>query len=143
MPPTTPRPLKCSVGRRHGTPCGLSARYPTIKEYVALNSCNRDVSVHLRNLNMFRSNKMSESHLILLRIGIFSDEISDMTVCPKHRDCLGLSWRPSRICAHPQHGQNKGRCDRGVSREMSLEIKETWDVLVPIGSSKQQLLYMI
>ena len=38
-----------------------------------------------------------------------------MIVRPKHRDVLGISWRPSRFCTHPLHGFRKGKCDTGVS----------------------------
>ena len=136
MPPRTPRPLKCSVGRRAGTDCGLSARYPHFKEYIPILSCERDIQVHLQRLNVSSSSVSSESELILLRAGYFEEEGEGMTVCPKHRDILGLSWRPSRFCAHPLHPSTKGKCDRGVSKKMCLEIMNRWNKLVPVGSGK-------
>ena len=53
-----------------------------------------------------------------------------MAVCPKHRDVLGLSWRPSRFCTHPLHGFRKGKCDTGVSKKMSQD-----DEVEQVGSS--------
>ena len=35
------------------------------------------------------------------------------------------------------HGRRKGKVSRGVNLKMSKEIKETWDVLVPVGSGKR------
>ncbi|CAH3190262.1 unnamed protein product [Porites lobata] len=57
-----------------------------------------------------------------------------MVICPKHRVLLGVKYCPSRKCQHPLHGRRKGKVSRGVNLKMSKEIKETWDVLVPVGS---------
>ncbi|CAB3977065.1 Hypothetical predicted protein [Paramuricea clavata] len=58
-----------------------------------------------------------------------------MTVCPKHRELLGIYWRPVHRCQHPLHKSSKpGKCDRGVTFKMSKEIKDQWDVLVQTGS---------
>ena len=121
MSPRTPRPLKCSIGRRVGTNCGLSARNPLFKEYFPILYCKRDVTVHLKRLNVSSSSLSSESKLILLRSGRFDEQGDGMTVCPKHRDVLGLSWRPSRFCTHPLHGFRIGKCDTGVSKKMSQD----------------------
>ena len=68
----------------------------------------------------------------------------------KRRDFLSLSfitksistkllikYCPSRKCQHPLHGRRKGKVSRGVNLKMSKEIKETWAVLVPVGSGKR------
>ena len=136
MPPRTPRPLKCSVGRGEATHCGLSAKYPHLKEYIPIDSCKRDIKLHLKNLKVSGKSVSSESELILLRAGHFNEQGKGMTVCPKHRDLLGLNWRPSRFCSHPLHGSRKGKCDRGVSKKISEEIMERWKKLVPVGSGK-------
>ena len=95
MPPRTPRPLKCSIGKRVGTDCGLSARYPLFKEYIPILYCKRDVTVHLKRSNVSSSPVSLESELILLRSGHFDVQGDDVTVCPKYRDVLGLSWHPA------------------------------------------------
>lgn len=135
----TPKPkLRCSVGRKHGTECGLSARYPSQKEIISLKSCDRETSNHLRSLKVAHSSGILEHDLILLRIGIFDiEKANEATICPKHRDIIGLSWKPSLFCTHPLHHQatNKGgKGGRGVTREISQEIKKVWGVLVPIGA---------
>ena len=134
MPPRTPRPLKCSIGRRVGTDGGLSARYPMFKEYIPILSCKRDVTVHLKRLNVSSSSVSSESELILLRSGHFDEQGHGMTVCLKHRDVLGLSWRPSRFRTHPLHGFRKGKCNR-VYRRKCLKMMR-WNKLVSVGSGE-------
>ena len=135
--PRSPRVLKCSVGSKLYTDCGRSARYPLVKEFIPITSCNRDITLHLKRVKLASSSVSSESELILLRAGFFNADAQDKTVCPKHRDLLGLSWRPSRVCNHPLHEKRKTKkCDRGVSKQMSLEIYERWKTFVPIGSGK-------
>ena len=67
-----------------------------------------------------------------------------MTVCPKHRDSLGLSWRPSRLCKYPMHPEGrKLTCDRGVSKKTSVDVMRRWNTLLPIGSGKLILKYYL
>ena len=60
-----------------------------------------------------------------------------MVICPKHRALLGVKYCLSRKCKHPLHGCRKGKVSRGVNLKMSKEIKETWDVLVPVSSGER------
>ena len=60
-----------------------------------------------------------------------------MVICPKHRALLGVTYCPSRKCHHPLHGRRKSNVSRGVNLKMSKEIKETWDVLLTVGSGKR------
>ena len=96
--PKSPRVLKCSIGKVVGTDCGLSARFPVMKEMIPIPSCSRDVTMHLKSVKVSSSSVVSEGELILLRAGIFDDDGKGMTVCPKHRECPGVYWRPSRLC---------------------------------------------
>lgn len=136
--------LKCSIGSKVNTDCGFSARYPLIKEVIPLLSCTRDVRVHLKKVKVSSSSVLSEAELILLRAGIFDKEGEGVTVCPKHRDSLGLSWRPSRLCKHPMHPEGKKlTCDRGVSKKTSVDVMRRWNTLLPIGSGKLILKYYL
>ena len=54
--------------------------------------------MHLKSVKVSSSSVVSEGELILLRAGIFDDDGKGMTVCPKHRECPGVYWRPSRLC---------------------------------------------
>ena len=130
----TPQQIVCSVGRRHKTKCSLSSLYPSQKEVIPVAECTRDTYTHLRNVKISRE-KISEKDLILSRVGLFDNLSNTMTVCAKHREILGIYWRPLHRCQHPLHKSSKhGKCDRGVTWKMSKEIKEQWDVLVQIGS---------
>ncbi|KAL9958232.1 hypothetical protein ACROYT_G035220 [Oculina patagonica] len=58
-----------------------------------------------------------------------------MTICPRHQAELGVFWRPSRKCAHPLHGNRKGKPETGANLEMSRQIMENWRVLLPVGAA--------
>ena len=102
-----------------------------------MNSCISDVKAHLRGLQTTQSCVASERELILARVTLFDKKGEGMVICPKHRALLGAKYCPSRKCQHPLHGHCKDRVSRGVNLKMSKKIKETWDVLVPVGSGKR------
>ena len=132
----TPLQIACTIGRRHRTKCGLSSRYPSQREVIPITECTRNTTTHLANLKVSRI-QISEKDLIASRVGVFENESNSMTVCPKHREVLGIYWRPVHRCQHPLHKSSKpGKCDRGVTLEMSKEIKDQWDVLVQTGSGE-------
>lgn len=131
----TPVQIACTAGRRLKTKCGLSSRYPSQREVIPVAECTRNCTSHLQNLKVSKE-RLSEGNLILLRVGIFENSQS-ATVCPKHRELLGIYWRSIHRCQHPLHKSRKpGKCDRGVSSQMSKEIKEQWNILVQVGSGK-------
>jgi len=130
---STPKILKCSIGRRFPTECGLSPRFPSIKECIPISSCKLNIETHLKALHLSKNAVETEGELILLRAGIH-DGGSEMTTCPKHRQTLGIYWRRSRKCAHPFHGSSNRKPTRTVSKEVSIEIDKVWEVLVPVGS---------
>ncbi|CAB4012091.1 Transposon Tf2-6 poly [Paramuricea clavata] len=134
MLPGTPKVVKCSVRQRLETDCGLCSRYPSMKECLPILACKRDIQVHLRRLNLCRQAVASEGDLILLRSGIFGSNGEGLTVCPRHRENLGLSWLPKRGCAHPLHGSSKAKPERGVTKKMSMEINDIWERFVSVGS---------
>ena len=68
MLPGTPKVVKCSVGQRLETDCGLCSRYPSMKECMPILACKRDIQVHLQHLNLSRQAVASEGDLILLRL---------------------------------------------------------------------------
>ena len=130
----TPLQIACTIGGRHGTKCGLSSRYPSQREVISITECTRNTTTHLANLKVSRI-PLSEKDLIASRVGIFENGTNSMTVCAKHRETLGIYWRSVHRCQHPLHKSSKpGKCDKGVSLQMSKEIKDQWDVLVQIGS---------
>ena len=91
-----------------------------MKEMIPIPSCSRDVTMHLKSVKVSSSSVVSEGELILLRAGIFDNDGKGMTVFPKHREYLGVYWRPSRLCKYPFHrdgaSRNKAKCARGCQR---------------------------
>lgn len=69
-----------------------------------------------------------------LQVGLFNfDESADLlTICPLHRHEFGLGWRPSRVCKFPLH-DCKQKPTRPVTRRMSQEIFDKWNILCEIG----------
>ena len=135
--------LRCSFADHCDSSCGLAPRHPNVKEFVPVTSCKKDIKSHLKQLNVTQKNVASEKDLILARVGSFGEDGKDMTICPKHRSELGILWRPTkaRRCAHPIHGIKKAKPERGANLQMSKEIMENWNVLVPVGLGMYLLPY--
>ena len=85
---------------------------------------------------------LTEKDLILSRTGRFDEDGANMTICPRHRAELGIFWRPSRKCAHPLHGDRKGKPERGVNLEISKGIIAKWSALIPVGAGKVVRYYL-
>ena len=79
--PRSPRVLKCSVGSKLNTDCGWSARYPLLKEFIPIASCNRDITQHLKRVKLASSSVSSKSELILLRAGFFNVDAQAKIAC--------------------------------------------------------------
>ena len=116
--------------------CDISPRYHGITEYFPLTSCKKDIRSHLKAVKVSQTNILTEKDLILARTGQFDEDGTNMTICPRHRAEHGIFWRPRRKCAHPLHGNRKGKPERGVTLEMSKEIMSKWNTLIPVGAGK-------
>ena len=46
------------------------------------------------------------------------------------------SFLAPQTCAHPLHGSSKAKPDRGVTKEVSMQIREIWERFVSVGSGK-------
>ena len=115
----TPPQIACTIGGKHGTKCGLSSRYPSQREVIPITECTRYTATHLANLKVSRI-PLSGKDLIASRVGIFENGTDCMTVCAKHREALGIYLLSVHCCQHPLHKSSKpGKCDRGVSLQMS------------------------
>ena len=66
--------------------------------------------------------------------------IQEMTICPLHRERLGIGWRRSiRLCSVPEqlsgHNENsKKNAERGCNLSQSKFILEATGRFVPVGS---------
>ena len=137
--------MSCYFQQLVGSPCGSNPRSPS-ESVVILSSCKKDISAHLRSIKIKPGSIANEVELILARVGTFSlpDNFSELTICPKHRDQLGIGWRKTSVkCSVPQdlssHGSVRRKNptgQRSVGKELSNRIKERTNILLPIGSGK-------
>ena len=132
--------LSCSFASHCDTHCDISSRG---NELLPLSSCSRDISAHLRQISVSQTSVSSEKELILARVGLFDESSRDFTICPKHRDKLGVKFNASIKCQHPLHGNRKGKRERGINLRMSKEIKNKWNVVVPVGAGKTLCLLIL
>ena len=128
--------LSCSFSSICQTCCDISRRNPNFTGFYTLNSCLKDIKPHLKRLNVAQKCVASEGELILARAGLFDGDVSGFTICPTHRNDLGIEWKPTRKCQHPLHGTKtrKPERGRGVNLKLSKEIMAKWHVLIPIGA---------
>ena len=134
--------LSCSFATFSKNRCDISPRYPGVTEFFPLTSCQKDIKSHLRIIKVSQNSILTEKDLILARTGRFDEDGANMTICPRHRAELGIFWRPSRKCAHPLHGDRKGKPERGVNLEMSKGIIAKWSALIPVGAGKVVRYYL-
>lgn len=132
--------LSCSFASHCDSRCDISSRG---NELLPLSSCSRDISAHLRQISVSQTSVSSEKELTLARVGLFDEGGRDFTICPKHRDQLGVKFKASIKCQHPLHGNRKGKRERGVNLRMSKEIKSKWNVVVPVGAGKMLCLFIL
>ena len=129
----------CSLSKIGVITCG-SSRGRT--ETVFLYECRDDISVHLKNCSLSRSN-LKEYEVILQRAGlnrISLEDVKKLRVFPRHRFGLGKYWRPSRLCQYPEHKSSpakvKGRDI--INIPLAQEIYDLFGISVPVGSGKNE-----
>ena len=66
-----------------------------------------------------------------------TSECDVSTRYPNRTQFFPLNSCVSDVKARPLHGRRKGKVSRGVNLKMSKEVKETLDVLLPVGSGKR------
>ena len=127
--------FKCSIGCFSKLPCGKSAIKSTDSNNVQISTCRKPVDAYLRRIGVKDdAGDLFEGRLILCRVGIFEGH-DYFSVCPYHRDNLGIYWRPKASCQYPSH-QGKAKPYRNVSREFSRKILSLTGVFLPLGSGK-------
>ena len=65
--------------------------------------------------------------LILACTGHLRKDGAIITIYSAQRAQLGTLWRPWRKCAHPVHGNRKGKPWRGGNLTMSEELMAKWN----------------
>ena len=125
----------CTFKQFSNIPCGLS-KYTSSTVCIGIDACCRDITRHLKNVNISTKCVSSEKELILARCGLFDEDSQGFTVCPAHRDVLGVFWKQTKKCEHPLHGNSKRKADRGINLQVSKEIMERWNVFICIGTGQ-------
>lgn len=115
------------------TDCNVSSRYRNDCEVRRLSDCNRPIFNHLRQVSINSADITSEGQLIAFRCGLFDTDLSSFTVCPFHRDSLGLAWQQRVKCQYPFH-EGKAKPYRSFSLRMSRLVFSSLSTLVPVGS---------
>ena len=138
--------LQCSISsviNTVKTACGLSTRYPKEIDIKRLSQCTKPIESHLRQLSLYtHHNIVNEGHLIALRCGLWDADLRCYTVCPFHRDSLGIHWQKRAPCQFPLH-EGKSKPYRTISLRMSKAIFENLSTLVPVGSGKYRKLHIV
>ncbi|CAC5425060.1 unnamed protein product [Mytilus coruscus] len=84
---------KCLFSKFNAVDCGFSNFYNNTKQFYKLNECEKNTDAHLslRSLHSYNLNSdVSESTLILSRVGAVFNYSCDYNICQAHRDTLGI-----------------------------------------------------
>lgn len=138
---------KCSISVFVKSECNFSSKNPKDLTLEKLNNCNRPIHAHLSRFGLrsgvrddFEADVETEGQLISVRAGIFNYD-NKLSVCPFHRDNLGLNWYRPASCMYPSHiGKMKPfrSCNLFISKTLLYEQGH----LIPIGSGKFSLPYI-
>ena len=130
-----------------GGMCGFDTRDRKKETQIIplLLACLKAISNHTASLGF--SCPMNEVDLILSRAAVFTQpaNINSMTICPLHREKLGLGWRrgstarcrvPEALSNPDRRGKKWPKCDRGIGKIDSQIILKKTGVFLQIGSGK-------
>lgn len=135
--------MACTFSLLVSGECGPDSRSRSpSSQVVPLASCNKSISNHKKLLKF--SGCETEVELILARSACFQtpSNIQEMTICPRHREWLGIGWRRSlRLCCVPEklaghNEKSKKNAERGCNLTQSRIILEATGEFVPVGSGE-------
>lgn len=133
--------MACTFSFLVGGECGPDSRSRVLScQVVPLVSCSKNIARHKKLLKF--GGCENEVELNLGRSACFQTpaNIQEMTICPLHRERLGIGWRRSiRLCSVPEqlsgHNENsKKNAERGCNLFQSKFILEATGRFVPVGS---------
>ena len=136
----------CSLKSIVGGMCGFDTKDREKEtQIIPLLACSKAISSHIASL--WFSGPVDEVDLILSRAALFTQpaNINSMTICPLHRQTLGLDWRrgstarcrvPEALSIHDRRGKKWPKCDRGIGIIDSQIILKKTGVFLQIGSGK-------
>ncbi|KAK3084656.1 hypothetical protein FSP39_017039 [Pinctada imbricata] len=126
----------CSFGESIGGGsiiCGTNIKISSLVT-IPLSECTKSVSTHLSYCHINHETIASEAELLLVRGGLYSSDISSLTVCPNHRHKLGNGWSCGKTCSlcSSKKSMPKGT----ITKDQSKYLFMTKDRYVGIGSGK-------
>ena len=136
----------CSFKSLVGGICGFDTRDRKKEtQLIPLLACSKEISNHTASLCF--SGPKDEVDLIPSRAAIFTHpgNINSMTICPLHREKLGLGWRrgsnvrcrmPEVLSNHDKRGKKWPKCDRGIGKSDAQIILKKTGVFLQVGSGK-------
>ena len=118
----------CSFKSIVGGMCGSDTRDRKKEtQIIPLLACSKAISNHTASLGF--SGPIDEVDLILSRAAVFTQpaNVNSMTICPLHREKLGLGWRRGSTarCRVPEALSNmteEAKSGRNVSEESGKSI---------------------
>ena len=119
--------LSCSFAAISRKNIDISKRYPRVKELFPLTFCKKDIRSHLRTIKVGQTSLQTVRDFILACTSHLRKDGGNMPINLAHRAELGIFWRPWRKCAHPVHGNRKGKPRKGGNLTMSEEIMAKWN----------------
>ena len=135
----TPTDELCSFSCK--SECGKSSHCDiSSSKCFPILECAKPTTYHLRSLSCSgpKDLELPEALLILYRAGIFSIDQSALTstIGPKHRDELGIYWRPQqRKCQCPDHPQtSKAKPNRGLQAAYCKHFWTSSGIFLPVGA---------
>ena len=133
----------CSFQEIVGGYCGFQTKDRSKSvEVIPLLQCKRSIGAHKSALAS--TCVENEVDLILSRASMFAPprNVDKLSICPRHRELLGLGWRrpsskcsiPSVIAKHSTIPKKRPKAERGLSKRMSQHILQETGKLLPVGS---------
>ena len=117
----------CSLKSLVGSSCGFDAK-DRKRQRIPFLWCTKNISKHWSTLSF--SGLQNEIDLVLSRVPLFDQvderikDIKPMTICPRHRANLGISWTYKRWRNKVQSSTRHFRTWK-VKYSTSLKIKTT------------------
>lgn len=114
--------------------CGNNIKVST-NEVVPLLACTKPIATHLSNYHIDPKTVESEGKLLQLRGGLYFDDIDSLTICPNHRQKLGLGWTCGKFCSLSYCcGKNKSMPKGTISRDQALYLFFKENRFVGVGA---------
>ena len=104
---------------------------------VPLGTCCRPINSHLAYFHINLQTIRTEGELIKIRGGLFQEDVSTLTVCPNHRQKLGIGWSCRRQCALSYCPGYKTLTKGTISTDQSEYLLLVEKKFAPVGSGKE------